>query len=364
MNYKEVFIKVFSAEVAAKIFLGVISIYTIRVMPTSDFASYTFAISIHLFLVSVVSSVINIIYITMDENESQELRTSFLTLQAIVLIIAAFILLPVKNLFNGLYGSVFVLTFVHFLFLYSQSYFQKLMQFDKYYAMEFFRVGFFFAAFVTYTYYKGYTINAQHMLALQTAATLLPLSVVLFKIFNFREVCNISKLKSLLIYIYYSKKILLLFYFIVVSILLNVDFMLIKLFGTEYELAEYGAAFRYYAILQVALISIQKILLPFVSTESDYSKIRNVFRQHKIISIRLLLLSPIIILMAIYLMPIINNGKYEGAIYIFLILALSSYISFSFSPYSNVLIKSNNYAFMVKIIVAAHSPQSATIYHD
>ena len=134
-------------------------------------------------------------------------------------------------------------------------------------------------------------------------------------------------LKSLLIYMSTKPQCFLMAYFCLVTLLLNIDMIILRSISSTETVAEYGAAFRYYAVLQVALISIHKLLLPVISKATDNLQLTNIFEQHKKLSYQLIFLAPLIYLGATYIMPLIDEGKYPASINIFLVLALSSYLS-------------------------------------
>ena len=360
-SYLKTLSKLISAEVAAKVILGAISIVCVAFMEPNEFAKYAFAVSIFILLSSLIGSVFNIIYIV--NVDIDKYHSSLLLFQLLIVVFFLCIFLNFRYLFSGLLLHTIILVAAQCIFLFNQTARQKKLQFRSYYLAEYIRAGF-FAAFVTVIYFR-YEFSASNLLIAQIGATALAImpSIKMRTISN--NLDNFFAFKELVSIVVISKMHILALYFITIAILLNVDMLIIKTFGESEDVANYGAAFRYYSILQVALIAAQKLLLPTVAQSEKISEVKTVFSQHKKISLYLIVLALPLYLFAVYVIPLIDGGKYPDSVQIFLILAVSAYLSFSFSPYSNVLIKFKRYLFMFVLALIAlliHIPLSYYLF--
>lgn len=345
-NYISTLARLISAEVGAKIIIGAISILCIAFMDQSEFAKYVFGMSVFLLLSSLISSVFNIVYIvgvTSDESYS-----GLLIAQLVFTFFASVFLAFFYTSFSGLFWHTCFLILVQCIFLFQQTTLQKKLKFRGYYIAEYIRCMCFGLCVVACYLYYGLT--ASNVFICQIMATCLAIisRKDWFSIFISKG-C-LGGLSTLATTLLEARLQILAIYFTLVAILLNVDILVIKTFGTEGDVANYGAAFRYYSILQVGLIVVQKLLLPKIAQTNKSTELKEIFNDHRTVSLYLLALTPLIYAFGVCIIPIVDSGRYPESVNIFLVLAVSSYLSFSFSPYSNVLIKQREYDVMVVII--------------
>jgi O-antigen/teichoic acid export membrane protein len=140
------------------------------------------------------------------------------------------------------------------------------------------------------------------------------------------------------------------FYSSIVTFLLNTDVVMLRSLGNDRNLAEFGAGFRYYSVLTIVLTSVHTLFLPLVQKTNSFEKIIDIVNQHHKL---VLLLIPIIligIVLAPFIFPIIDGGKYPNSVYVFQILSVSALISFAFSPHSNFLMKYKRFKYLLAIV--------------
>jgi O-antigen/teichoic acid export membrane protein len=150
-------------------------------------------------------------------------------------------------------------------------------------------------------------------------------------------------------------------YFAIVAIFSQVDIFMLKLVASSTDLASYGAAFRYYALLSLALGAVHAVLLPAIQRAASLEQLSALFAQH----MRLLLaFGPAVLVtawLAQWVLPWIDRGRYPDAVPAFQVLAVSSIISFAFSPHVNLLLKYERFWFLLVVIALALA--SAVVLH-
>lgn len=349
MKYNALLLKVFSAEILAKIFIGLIGVFLIRFMSIDEFATYTLSFTIFILSSSIVSSVFNIIFIYKPDIQKIDDHTHLIIIQCSLLCIIGILLSSVNQYYDLPLISILLLATIHTIFMFRQTVLQKSLNFGKYYYLEFTRVTSFLIIFIICVNSFA-DISSELILNVQTLATIISLCTRRF----FKDV-QIGKIKGidLLSEIqsnFDNKNITLFLYFIFVAILLSLDMLFLRLLSDDIQLAQYGAAYRYYGILQVGLIASQKIIVPHIGRTNDAEQVALIYSQHRKMSNVILFCLPVGIYAIIQVMPLIDNNKYPESPGIFAILAASAYISFRLSPYSNLLMKEKLYGYLLRVI--------------
>ena len=141
-------------------------------------------------------------------------------------------------------------------------------------------------------------------------------------------------------------------YFAILALYSQADVFLMKILAGDVELAVYGSALRYYMLLLLALGATHAVLLPSIKTAKDIWELHGIIRQYRKM---LFFFVPIVILGAWasgWIIPWIDQGKYPGAVLVFRILAVSSIISFAFSPYVSIVIRHEEFRFLFLLILS------------
>lgn len=339
-------------DVISKIPIFAITLLLINYLDTLNYAKYTFAIATFIFLSSVISSIINIIFIV-DPNSN---KADYLWLQIIVCCVLVIILSLFHSLYDGLFGYVCILLGFHILFMFNQSISQKKLLFNRYYYFEVTRTSLyllFVSVLVFCNSYADVVLSAESVFIAQILATAGPV----FWFLNYTGSLSprFTSLKILAYRIVNSETKFLPFYFLILNILLTVDVFMLRLLSGSEDIAEFGAALRYYGILQMILIAMHKVLLPTISSMDEMQKILSLLKENQKLIIRFFCALPVLLVSAYFIIPFLDGGKYPESKTIFIILALSAYLSLLFSPYANLMIKLKGYKLMsiitVKVLV-------------
>ena len=146
-----------------------------------------------------------------------------------------------------------------------------------------------------------------------------------------------------------SKYFFLFAYFALVAVFSQVEILMLKMFGGVEEVANYGAAFRYYAILTVGLGSLHTVLAPMIQemkTKLEFEKLMREYRRLAYVLMALVLLA---ICVSGWAIPLIDKGKYPQSVAIFRVLACVSVISLLYSPFVHILIRQEKFNFLIKL---------------
>ena len=348
------FFQVFSFDVASKVLLGIIGILLIRYMPQSEYAPYTFALSLIAFTTQSLTTSFNRIYIVAHKKLGfLNAEKSFVGLQLILIFGLILLGLPVLSSLGDLYWIIALLMLASCLSEFAKTFFQQNLKFLKFSLIEFYRSLLFFFCTVTLIYLKKSELTAGSIMIVQTIALLMVFwwsigrRLSSCKSMEYRKITNFAAEIAKGDYRY------LFAYFFILGIFSQTDVFMLKAIGEDSMIATYGSAFRYYSILSLALGSVHTVLLPMIQKATSDQELNIIFTNHRKM---VLLYIPIVIFSvwgAKWAIPWIDMGKYPDAVITFRILCVSAIISFSFSPHVNIVMRFEEYKFLVCLIVIA-----------
>lgn len=350
MDIKKKLFKILSLDFSAKIILAVISLSLIRLMSTEDFALYTIIFTTVNLISSLIASVINKLFIVGDFEEEGYTLTNFLSFQILMVVFFSLILFFFKELFQDYLWTVCVLILLKVFMVFIQTYYQKSMEFRKYYQLEYLRIFSYLILFLIIFYLKK--VNVLEMLLIQSLSLMLACLIYGYKLIRIKEILEINKTITLFTKTMKSEYKYLYLFSIGTLILVNVDIYMLRALDTTYQVAIFGAAFTFYSFLQLGLGAVHKLFLPLVNSIDNIKDIKKIYNQHLKISVYIFPLLILGIYLSDCIIPIIDGGKYPESIIIFKVLTLSAYLSFILSPYSNILFKYKEFRFQFNLIFA------------
>lgn len=348
------FYQVLSADLLAKAVLGVVSIALIRYLSTEAFALYTLSVALATAVAQLVASGANRVFIVGHERLALSSRTTpFLVVQLAAVIAFAILGIPLASRLHGLYLLVVALALAMVLAEFSKTFYQQQMRFARFSTIEVGRailqgavVGLLIAAF-------GDSLGAGAVLAAQALSLLAVFAAALGGQLDWRGGGNLQAVRHTAREVISGHYAPLIAYFGVIAVFSQADIFMLKLVGDAQDLAAYGAAFRYYALLSLALGAVHAVLLPAIQRASTAAELHALYAQH----FRLLgVFVPAVLLVAWlsgWVLPWIDRGRYPESVSAFRILAVSSVISFAFSPHVNFLMKLERFRFLLGLIVVA-----------
>lgn len=347
--------KVFSADMAAKIIAMITTILLIRYMSDTNYAAYTiFVASTNIFNQIAISSFGKMYIVDHNSLEGKESTLLFVEIILSILIVGVFwFIQPVVR------SNVFALVLLMVstcVFGYARILYQQQCKFRIYTILEIIRVTSFLSIIVGCHYIVKTELSSILVIIFQTVSLILCIPFIWKK----KTKINLLKkkdFKSLFKFLLQKEQIYLFIYATLMAVLLQIDVLALKTWSTDYNVSTYSSAFKYYNMMLLLLNTVNSVLLPKISSEEDYKIIKKMYKQQDILSFVLLIGIIAAIIIAPYILPIIDGGKYPKAIGVFRILCVSAILSFWGSPYNNLLIKEKKYfsiciRFIMGIVVA------------
>jgi len=342
-------LQVFSSNFAAKILAACGLLLLVRFMPAGQWADYTFAFAIVGIAAPMLSTLINMVFIVGGRERNRHDVTRFFAVQFWICL-ALIALSPLALPWEGdLLIAAACLNLMQCLSEFAKTVYQQQQRFARLSLIEFSRAGLFVAGIAGLIGIRGGNVTASEVLYVQ-AATMLPLVLPLALVsIDWRGMFRVSDCIGLAGDLTARRFRHLTGYFVVLTILSQSTILLIKGLGTESQLANFGAAFRFYGLLMLALNAVLVVQLPAIKQAADPAAVRSVLDQHARLVPFFTLLIAVGAIAAPWLMPLVDGGKYPLAPYLFQILSVSVALSFTLSPYANVAMRAGDYRFLMNV---------------
>lgn len=333
--------KVFSADMVAKFVAMVTTIFLIRYMSDTNYAAYSiFVASTNIFSQIAVSSFGKMYIVDYSRLEGKE--STLLLVEIILSIIIAGVFWFIQPVVRSNIFALILLLVATCIFGYARGLYQQRCKFKVYTILEIIRVTSFLVLVVGCYYIVKTDLSAIAVIVFQTVSLIL---CIPFLSENRTQIKLYSKpdFRSFFSFLFRREQLCLFAYAALMAILLQIDVLALKTWSSDYNVATYSSAVKYYNMMLLMLNTVNSVMLPTISSEEDYSKIRKIYKQQDTLSLGLLVGIVFAIIIAPYFLPIIDGGKYPEATGIFRILCISALLSFWGSPYNNLLIKERKY---------------------
>lgn len=347
--------KVFSADMAAKFVAMVTSILLIRYMSDTNYAAYTiFVASTNIFSQIAISS-FGKMYIV-DHAKLKGKESTLLSMEMMLSILIAGVFWYIQPVVRSNILVLVLLMVSTCIFSYARVLYQQQCKFRVYTILEIIRVTSFFVLVVGGHYFIKIELSALVVIIFQIISLMLCIPF-LNKKKTMIDLFNKPDYKSLFGFIFEKEQLYLFAYAALMAILLQIDVLALKTWSSDYYVSTYSSALKYYNMMLLLLNTVNSVLLPKITSEGNYKEIKKMYKQQDILSFILIGGIAIAIIVAPFILPIIDGGKYPEAIGVFRILCISALLSFWGSPYNNLLIKEKKYfsiciRFIIGIIVA------------
>lgn len=350
------FAQVLSADVISKALVGIASIALIRYMPTAEYAALTFAIALATVGGQVLAAGFNRIYILGFESfRLGERIVPYLAAQLWLLLALAAAAAPFVPLLETSYVLILMLAIGLVLSEFAKTYYQRQFAFGRFSAIELGRSMAYAVGIGALIALFGAGLRAEPVLAVQGLALVGAFAISLGARLPWRRLLDFTATKAVLREVLLGPFSVLLLYFSVVAVFSQIDIIMLRAIATELQLASYGSAFRYYALLMLALGAAHAVLLPAVQGAGNREALDRLYRQH----FRLLLFfTPAVLLGAWasgWILPWIDQGRYPDAVPAFRILCASAVISFACSPHVNFLMKLHRFRILLYLVLTGLS---------
>lgn len=343
--------QVFSFDVGSKIVSGILNVLLIRFMADGEYAKYTLALSITAVVIGTLASSFNRIYIVGYQRLNLEKRSaSFLSLQIIGVFVMAILLSPLAADVGREYWVILILILATLFTEYVRSIFQQEMRFLRYSLIDTARTLLFCMGLLLVIFVLKLEPRAVEVILLQAGVAMVVFFTAFGKSLALKEMLHLGKAWNLVKTIIQGNYRYLFGYFFLLAFLSQIDVFTLQTIGTTHQVATYGSAFRYYTILILALNSVHAVLLPTIQNAANIRDLNRIYRNNiKIVMI----VAPVIFISAIlaqWIIPLIDKGRYPEATLVFRILSISALISLVFSPHVNVVMRFEDFKFLVLVI--------------
>ncbi len=345
--------QVFSFDLVSKAMLGVLGIVSIRYLSESQYATYTFALAVATVVSQMISASFNRVYLL----SYQELRlstegASFLGLQLFIVANISLLGLPFATKLGGVYWLVCALAAATCLTEYAKTFYQRELKFIRFSLVELVRSAIFLVGSLAFIGVVGFDLSAWHLLCVQTVAMLLVFWFSVGRKLHLKDLGLLRPAFALARKIVDGEFGYLFAYFFQLAIFAQIDVLMLKAIASDVELATYGSAFRYYAVLSLALGSLHAVLLPMIERADSKQLTQMLLAHRRLTFIFALFLMPIA-WFAAWFMPWIDLGRYPNAVNVFRVLCVSAIISFAFSPHVNIIFRHRRFRFLLILISIA-----------
>jgi O-antigen/teichoic acid export membrane protein len=346
--------QLFVFDTFSKVISGVTSAILIRFMAVGEYANYVLALSFASVVISIFASSFNRIYIVGYERlKLNRQLSSFLGLQLLVVILISAILSPFAHSFGEAYWFTILFIGANCSIEYAKTIFQQELRFLEYSLTEAARTILAAGLLILLIYVARQKPQASDVILLSGIAAFLVFLVISIKRLDLRQLFRVRDAIRLAGVVISGQYRYLFGYFFVLAFFTQVDAFMLKIMASDSELATYGSAFRYYTIILVALNSIHTLLLPIVQRIQSTDELDRIYgRLRK----ALLFVVPSVILgmwLAQWVIPFIDQGKYPGAVPVFRVLSISAIISLAFSPHANLVMRFEDFRFLLILITMA-----------
>ena len=346
-------LQVFAGDFASKVLLGLAGLALIRYMPTVEYAVLTMATVLSAFVVQGVTGNLNRVYLVGRKRLGLERSPQlFLAMQVWLLIVIAAVSAPfllTGSSIAGVFGLVVAITFANCLLEIVKTFYQQKLRFGSYSLIEFARNAVFVLALIWLVRSQGKHTQAWQVLLLQAVCVAGVVLLVFGRQMEWSALLRVREVWSLSKSVLSSRYLLMMGYFFGVAMLVRIDLLMLSLLTGEFEVAMFGASFRYYNILMMMLAALHTVFLPLMQQVQTRGELKKLFGQHrKIVALAI----PVIIFVAwasAWIIPFIDEGRYPGSVDIFRVLSLSAIISLACSPHANLLLRYGGFGFLFTI---------------
>jgi O-antigen/teichoic acid export membrane protein len=343
---------VFGSSAAARLVIALGMLITIRAMEPQEFADLTFATALIVGASQLLGAPLNHIYVleaarSPEEWASHGLLLVQLGLATILCVLGSPLMVPFGALYPA--GCLWLLAIVAFEFARARR--QSSLQFWAYGALELLRAILFVAGLALLVALAP--PRALDVVLLQAVVTGLIAAPLLWPILT-----NVRS-PALAKHFHGFRRILsgdyryLVAYFAVLAVFAQLDVLMLSALGDTAQLANYGAALRYYQVLLIAVGAVHAILLPSVQRPETLAGVAAVFRRTRWSIYLVLLLTLVSIAVAGFVIPLIDGARYSGSVAVFRILAVSAGVSAACSPYVFLLMRERAFLLLLKLVLTA-----------
>lgn len=359
------FLLVFIFDILAKILMVVITILLIRMMPPSEYAFIVIFTAISSFIYGIIGEGISLSFIRYSTEQLSRTGKNTVGLHAISSIVIFFltilflIFIPfISNIFNTTTQIVFIAS-IYALILsvnnMNQAYFQSREMYVRAGIINNLKNVFLFILLI-YLVFSFNEVTAVPIFIAYIICGSIAFILGTIKVYKGIKIRTIFS-DSMNFKVMLRESVGIIIYLILLSIINQVDVIMISNLMSIEDVALYGIAFRYYALLLTLLPAI-KAVLRVRTSKAEY--IDDVYQRQKItinwIKSTWKFVIPcvlVVVFLSDLIMPILNGKQYDVAIGTFKILAIGVGISYIFASNISIMMSAKKYKELCSIALIA-----------
>jgi len=344
--------QVFSYNLIAKAVGAISALAIIRYMSPSQYADYTMIMAIAAVLSGIIVSLFNRIFIVgYQKIKIYEYKGAFLSTQILSIF---FLWLLIFFFFKEEYSVVIlslILAFALCIHEFLRTDYQQALRFNRFSQVLLIKSLILSLSILGLVGFFGSKIQAWHALAAQILAAFAISIPLIIKRKLFHGLFYLNKSVHLSRYVLSGHYRYLIGYSIVLAFFGRLDIFMLRSLSEAHDLSTYGSAFRYYSFLLMALESVKSVYLPVIQNTSSVAGMNTIFKKHQkyvVLSIPVILIGCFV---SQWIIPWVDKGRYPDAPTVFLILSISAFMSFAFSPHVTVIMKLEKFLFLFLLMV-------------
>lgn len=340
-------VNVFGSDVFSKFVFGLTGILLIRYLPPLEYATFILALSVVDVAVRVTSRPLNKIYIV----GHAELRfdvsfVSLLGIQLVSVAVLSFVFLPLGLMMGEIYYLIILIIIAGSLFEYVKTIFQWELKFARFAIVNavLSLVMFSFILGLALVYQEG--LRAWQVLLVYMLARA-GISLLAFGArFDVTKLFRLGVARQLFHLLSRSRYSFLFGYIVFLAIVSQLNFFMLRGLSSEFELASYGSASRYYDLLMISLAAVNVVLLPHVQRAVKRQELDDIYSKHRKLTFLFAFAVFIGAWASQWIIPMVDMGRYPDAVLIFRVLSISAIVSFAFSPHVHVVFRYKKFKFL------------------
>lgn len=337
-------------DFAAKVVAAATGFVLVRKMSIDQFALLTIAVSARNLLNGVFAASFNRIYIVGYQTLGLGASAPSFMLTQIVLVLAGGVLLyPLVRTGLGIYLLILIWAVAQAIYEFARTDFQQRLEFRTYSRFELIRCVLLTILVLPLALMLSSRLPAGFVVIGQTLALLLAVLVLARK----RSVQWWKGRKNQVTHqiraLFSSDYKFLFVYSILLVLISQIDVFTLRHLCALEQIAAYGSALQYYGLLLMALAAVTSVMVPTLQTLTTRTQIDAVFRKHNRILLPTAALFAIGTLVAGYVIPLVDKGRYVEAVPCFRILAWSAFFSLAWSPYAVLLARLEDFRFLMML---------------
>jgi len=340
-------LQIFSVNMLSKVIVGLVGAVLIHFMAPPEYASYTFALACVALMTELLTSTFNTIYIAGYERLGLAKEAgSFLGVQLWAALALILVTLPLRPFPAPVYVSVVALCVANILSEFTRAVFRQELRFTQFATVQVVRSLAYVATLLPLVLFVRYGLAAWHALLVQATSLLIVFWFVVRRSLDYAGLLRMRQIIRLGRLVLFGDYRYLLGYSVTLAIVAQVDVFVLRALTDDLQLSTYGSAFRYYGILALALGSVNAVFLPVIQKIGYKKDLDSLYRKHLKMC---LVFGPLTVLGAVlaqWVIPWVDTGRYPDAVMVFRLLAASSVISFVFSPHVSLVIRFEDFRFL------------------